>query len=70
MKPDQKAILHYIIWELQKIYNSKEESNLQNIINLKNMLSELENQKLINLDEQYNLEVYLFGILSIINSKK
>lgn len=68
MENKEKIVLNILKSEIDKLYESKDLDSLAHIVSFKTILSNLEQEKVITLDESYQLEVHLFGILNLVKS--
>lgn len=65
-KLDKKQLLNSIIEELTKIRDRDDIDSFANIVSIKSLLYDLEQEKVITLNDMCDLEIYLLGILTLI----
>lgn len=65
-KLDKKQLLNSIIEELTRIRDRDDIDSFANIVSIKSLLYDLEQEKVITLDDMCDLEIYLLGILTLI----
>lgn len=65
-KLDKKQLLNSIIEELTRIRDRDDIDSFANIVSIKSLLYDLEQEKVITLNDMCDLEIYLLGILTLI----
>lgn len=68
-KSRTRTLINALIRELEQFKERKNINSLANIVSIKRTLRSLEDEKIIDMNESYELEVHLLGILNLLKQK-
>lgn len=68
-KSRTRTLINALIRELEQFKERKSINSLANIVSIKRTLRALENERVIDINESYELEVHLLGILNLLKIK-